>query len=108
MNKLKILLSMMGMIVLLTALTPALGVTETDAEDILTPDERAWLTRHDGRIRYAPSPSHPPIGFMATHKQIERASENSRLLPQSRGQEKGYDSALKQRFCQPNVSEAQA
>ncbi|MCG8510740.1 MAG: transporter substrate-binding domain-containing protein, partial [Rhodospirillales bacterium] len=31
--------------------------------DILSPEERAWLDKHDGIIRLAPSPDYPPMSF---------------------------------------------
>ena len=32
--------------------------------DVLTPEERTWLTAHDGKIRLAPVPNYPPIDFL--------------------------------------------
>ncbi|MDF3127610.1 PAS domain S-box protein [Kiritimatiellaeota bacterium B1221] len=32
-------------------------------KDLLTQEERAWLQAHDGRIRFAPSPSYAPVSF---------------------------------------------
>ena len=37
------------------------GTTDSPVDDPLTAHERAWLSDHDGRIRYAPNPSSPPI-----------------------------------------------
>lgn len=31
--------------------------------DILSPEERAWIEEHDGKIRFAPDPDFPPMGF---------------------------------------------
>ena len=30
----------------------------------LTPEEQAWLTRHDGRVRLAHTPDWPPMDFL--------------------------------------------
>lgn len=37
---------------------------ENPVDDILSPDEYAWLQRHDGEILFAPSPEYPPVGFI--------------------------------------------
>ena len=33
-------------------------------KDILSQEERQWLIKHDGKIRYAPLPNYPPIEFV--------------------------------------------
>ena len=35
-----------------------------DEKDILFPEERQWLIKHDGKVRYAPLPNYPPIEFV--------------------------------------------
>ena len=42
-------------------------------KDILSQEERQWLIKHDGKIRYAPLPHYPPIEFAdseGTHKGV--------------------------------------
>ncbi|WP_193219911.1 ATP-binding protein [Desulfoluna spongiiphila] len=39
----------------------------TPAVDPLTPEERQWLTAHDGKIRLAPSPNWEPLEFFNEH-----------------------------------------
>ena len=38
-------------------------VAVSNADDLLTKEERTWLQAHDGQIRFAPSPSYAPICF---------------------------------------------
>ena len=42
-------------------------------KDILSQEERQWLIKHEGKIRYAPLPNYPPIDFIdseGTHKGV--------------------------------------
>lgn len=45
-------------------LFPTLAAAQI-SPDPLTPEERAWLTEHDGKIRFAPDPSYAPVCFLA-------------------------------------------
>ncbi|MCP4152200.1 MAG: transporter substrate-binding domain-containing protein, partial [bacterium] len=38
-----------------------LGFKDTE---LLTPEERLWLNRHDGKLRLAPTPNYPPVDFI--------------------------------------------
>jgi PAS domain S-box-containing protein len=54
--------------------------------DILTPEERAWLTAHDGKIRLAADPDYPPICFRDEDGQFKGvAMDYVRLLEERLG-----------------------
>ena len=51
-------------VVLIGLLFFVTACTNGPRADILTPQEREWLNRHEGKIRFAPSAEYPPIGFI--------------------------------------------
>ncbi len=54
--------------------------------DILTPEERAWLTAHDGTIRLAGDPDYPPICFRDEDGQFQgMAMDFVRLIEERLG-----------------------
>ncbi|MCH2107990.1 MAG: transporter substrate-binding domain-containing protein [Polyangiaceae bacterium] len=61
-------------------------VADTPIEEVLTPEEQAWLHTHDGQITLAPSDSYPPMDFIdayGEHRGI--AADYFRLIEQRLG-----------------------
>ncbi|VFQ43205.1 ATP-binding protein [Desulfoluna butyratoxydans] len=54
---------LLAALLLLFAFSAAASAATPAAVDPLTPEERQWLTAHDGKIRLAPSPNWEPLEF---------------------------------------------
>ena len=63
-EKLPIMVFSALLLALVTVWVPGhLSAAPPNPADVLTGEERLWLSAHDGRIRFAPSPTYAPVCF---------------------------------------------